>query len=54
MILAAKNLASRNAASVVHALIVNGIAERFFYSRNKIRKTQNEHLIIVCQTLIGL
>ena len=25
-----------------------------FYRRNKIRKTQNEHLIIVCQNLIGL
>ena len=24
------------------------------YSSNKIRKTQNEHLIIVCQNLIGL
>ena len=24
------------------------------YSRNKIRKTQNEHLNIVCQNLIGL
>ena len=24
------------------------------YSSNKVRKTQNEHLIIVCQNLIGL
>ena len=24
------------------------------YSSNKIRKTQNEHLIIVCQNLVGL
>ena len=26
----------------------------YCYSSNKIRKTQNEHLIIVCQNLIGL
>ena len=26
----------------------------FAYSCNKIRKKQNEHLIIVCQNLIGL
>ena len=25
-----------------------------FYSSDKIKKTQNEHLIIVCQNLIGL
>ena len=24
------------------------------YSSNKIRKTQNEHLVIICQNLIGL
>ena len=26
----------------------------FNYSSNKIRKTQNEHLIITCQNLVGL
>jgi hypothetical protein len=25
-----------------------------YYSSNKIRKAQNEHLIIICQNLIGL
>ena len=28
--------------------------ENYSYSSNKIRKTQNEHLIILCQNLIGL
>ena len=26
----------------------------FYYSCNKTRKTKNEHLIIICQNLIGL
>ena len=39
--------------SIASIALIHGTLNIFF-SCNEIRKTQNEHLIIVCQHLIGL